>query len=113
MQNVLAKACIDTIICTKGIANLRRDNDAVWTVGRAGGRVARHVASQEVPAIASDHLRRRPPRLSSRHDARNRAHRRLFLRALRPYVRRGTCFESQLGNSSRYVAGKTASRYRF
>lgn len=107
-HGVFGAACIHTIICTKGFANLRWDHDAVRNLGGASRRVAWRVASQEVPEIASYHLRRRPTGFCARLDASNHLVSIRLLRALHPYVRGSASFESQLGNSGRYVAGKTA-----
>lgn len=92
--------------CTKGVANLRRDHDGVGVGGRAAGRVAGRVVREALPARAPRHLRRRPAPLRARHDTRLARYRMLFLRPLRPHVHWRSRFESQLGNSGRYVAGK-------
>lgn len=101
-----AREHADAVVCTKGVANIRRDHDGGGAAGRAAGRVAGHGAAEALPARAPRHLRPGPARVRARHDARHRAHAGVLLRALHPYVYWRSRFESQLGNSSRYVAGK-------
>lgn len=97
---------IGPILCTKGVANVRRDHDGVGAAGRAAGRVAGVGAAQALAARAPHHLRPGPAHLRARHDLSRSTHRRLLHSAVRPYVFRRNRFESQLGNNSRYVAGK-------
>lgn len=92
--------------CTKGVASLRRGHDAVGAAGRAAGLVAGHVAGEALPARAPHHLRRGAAGVRARHDLRFTLRRRKLLRALHPHVHCRSRFESQLGNSGRYVAGK-------
>lgn len=94
------------ILCTKGVAYVRRDHDAGGAAGRAAGRVAGLRAAQALAARAPRHLRRGAADLRARHDARGGVRGGLLLRALHLHVYRPSRSESQLGNNSRYVAGK-------
>lgn len=99
-------AILTWLCCTKGVASVRADHDGVGAAGRAAGRVAGRGAGEALPARAPRAVRRRPAAVGARHDARHGAHRNLRLRALRLILSRRNLFESQLGNSGRYIAGK-------
>lgn len=95
------------ILCTKGVANLRRDHDGVGAAGRGAGLGAGHDAGEAVPARAPHHLRRGAARVRSRPRARPHPSARIFPPHLHPYIYCRNRFESQLGNSGRYVHGKS------
>lgn len=90
----------------KGVAGVRRDYDGVGAGGRAAGRVAGRGAGAALPARAPAHLRRGAARVRAGDGARHAPHTVLFLRAVRLHVHWRSRFESQLGYSCRYVAGK-------
>lgn len=92
--------------CTKGVANFRRNHDVIRGGGRAGRRVARRWSSEEVPPSSPRDMRLWVARLRPGLGRRPTSHRVLSLLAVHPYVHRGISYESQLGNSGRYVAGK-------
>lgn len=94
------------ILCTKGIANVRRHHDDGGAAGRAAGRVPGRDAAQALAARAPAHLRLRSASLRARVHPLYHPYRGLLLHAVRPHVYRPNRFESQLVNNSRYVAGK-------
>lgn len=93
-------------VCTKGCPHLWRGDHALGNHRRAAGLVAGHWAGEALPPRPPDHLRSRPADIRPRFDPCHRALGGILLSDIRPNIRRGGRFESQLGNSGRYVAGK-------